>query len=234
MPSSQLRSASLTNYAEVARSLGLDPFAQLRAAGLDVQCLSNPDLKIPVLRVHALLESSAHAAGVEDFGLRMAMSRRLSNLGLIALAAREEPTVRDALHCLQRTMHLHNESLRLVIEEENDVVVLREQILARVQGSSRQGIELPSRGLYRIIRQILGDSWTPRPVHPRPEKRRLSSPRRELRLHPRARSRKWATSSCAPRAPRRSPWRTARAPWSCRSCRSRSGSPRARTRTAAK
>ena len=47
MGSSQIRSASLTNYAEVARAVGLDPFAQLRAAGLDVQCLNNPDLKIP-------------------------------------------------------------------------------------------------------------------------------------------------------------------------------------------
>ena len=34
---------------------------RLRAAGLDVACLNNPDLKIPILRVHALLESSAHA-----------------------------------------------------------------------------------------------------------------------------------------------------------------------------
>lgn len=164
MGSSLIRSASLTNYADVARMLGVDPFAQLRAAGLDVQCLNNPDLKIPVLRVHALLESSAHAAGVEDFGLRMAMSRRLSNLGIIALAAREEPTVRDALHCLQRTMHLHNESLRVDIEEENDIVVLREQILARVQGSMSQGVELAIGVLYRVVKEFMGDSWSPMAV----------------------------------------------------------------------
>ncbi len=164
MESSQIRSASLTNYAEVARALGIDPFAQLRAAGLDAQCLNNPDLKIPVVRVHALLESSAHAAGVEDFGVRMAMSRRLSNLGIIALAAREEATVRDALHCLQRTLHLHNEALRFDIEEANDVVVLREQILARVQGSMRQGVELAIGVLYRIIKEFLGDGWKPMAV----------------------------------------------------------------------
>jgi AraC-like DNA-binding protein len=164
MPFTHVRSAALTNYADVARSLGLDPFAQLRAAGLDVQCLNNPDLKIPVVRVHALLESSAHAAGVDDFGLRMAMSRRLSNLGLIALAAREEPTVRDALRCLQRTMHLHNEALRIDIEEENDVVVLREQILARVHGSMRQGVELAIGVLYLIVKEFLGDTWSPMAV----------------------------------------------------------------------
>lgn len=164
MPISHVRSAALTNYAEVARSLGVDPFAQLRAAGIDIQCLSNPDLKIPVLRVNALLEASAHAAGVDDFGLRMAMSRRLSNLGLIALAAREEPTVRDALRCLQRTMHLHNEALRIDIEEEGDVVVLREQILARVQGSMRQAVELAIGVLFRIVKEFLGNDWSPRAV----------------------------------------------------------------------
>ena len=164
MPVSHIRSASLTNYPEVARSLGLDPYAELRAAGLDLHCLSNPDLKIPIARVIALLESSAHAAGVEDFGLRMAMSRRLSNLGLIALAAREEPTVRDALHCLQRTMHLHNEAIRLEIEETDDVVVLSEQFLARVRGPMRQGVELIVGVLYRVIKEFLGEGWAPKAV----------------------------------------------------------------------
>lgn len=161
MPESHVRSASLTGFAEVARSLGIDPFAQLRAARIDVQCLNNPDLKIPVLRVQSLLESAAHAAGVDDLGLRMAMSRRMSNLGLIALAAREEPTVRDALLCLQRTMHLHNEALRLELEEEGEVAVLRETILARVQGSMRQGVELSIGVLFRFVKDLLGDAWSP-------------------------------------------------------------------------
>jgi AraC-like DNA-binding protein len=164
MPFSHVRSAALTNYAEVARSLGIEPFAQLRAAGLDIQCLSNPDLMIPVSRVNALLESSAHAASVEDFGLRMAMSRRLSNLGLIALAAREEPTVRAAVQCLQRTMHLHNEALRIDIEEENGVAVLREQILARVRGPMRQSVELAIGVLYRVVREFIGNDWSPATV----------------------------------------------------------------------
>lgn len=160
----QVRSASLSGYAEVARSAGIDPFAQLRAAGLDPQCLSNPDLKIPVLRLHALLEASAQAAGIEDFGLRMAMTRRLSNLGLIALAIRDEPTVRAALSCMQRTMHLHNEAIRIEIEEENSVVVIREQFLVNVQGSARQGVELAIAVLYRSIKEFLGSHWSPMAV----------------------------------------------------------------------
>jgi AraC-like DNA-binding protein len=164
MPFVHIRSAALTNYAAVARSLGLDPYRELRAAGLDPRSLADPDLRIPVLRVHALLESSAHAAGVDDFGLRMAMSRRLSNLGLIALAAREEPTVRDAVRCLQRTIHLHNEALRIEIEESGEVAVLREHILARVRGPARQSVELAIGVLYRVLQEFLGESWSPTSV----------------------------------------------------------------------
>ncbi len=164
MPFSHVRSAALTGYAELANALGLDPYAQLRAAKLDVACLSNPDLRIPIAQVHHLLEFSAHAAGVEDFGLRLAASRRLSNLGLIALAARDEPTVRAALLCLQRTMHLHNDALRVDIEESGDVAVIREQILARLHGSMRQGIELAIGVMFRIVREFLGEHWVPKSV----------------------------------------------------------------------
>jgi AraC-like DNA-binding protein len=167
----RVRSAALTNYVDVARSLGIDPYAQLRAAGIDVRCLTHPDLRIPVQRVSTLLESSAHAAGVEDFGLRMALMRRLSNLGLIALAAREQPTVREALLCLQRTLHLHIDAMLFEIEEANDVVVLRERILARVHGSIRQSVELTIAVLYQAIKEFLGDGWAPRTVcfmHGRP------------------------------------------------------------------
>jgi AraC-like DNA-binding protein len=161
VPLSQVRSACLTNYAEVARGLGVEPFAQLRAAGLDASCLSNPDLKIPMVRVQALLESSAAAAGIEDFGLRMAQTRRISNLGLIALAAREEPTVRDALLCLQRTAHLQNEMIRLDVEEANGIAVLRERFLGHMEGGTRQGVELAIGVLYRVVKEFLGTVEAP-------------------------------------------------------------------------
>ena len=160
----QARSAVLTGYAEVARSLGLDPMAQLRAAKLDLSCLSNPDLMVPVQRVKLLLESSALAAGVEDFGLRMASTRRLSNLGLIALAAREEPTLREALLCLQRTMQLHNEAVRLELEEVEGTALVRTGILARFGGPMRQSVEMSVAITFYILRELLGADWRPTSV----------------------------------------------------------------------
>ena len=51
-----VRSASLTHYAEIARSMNVDPMPQLRTVGLDPQCLLQPDLKISVEAVVRLLD----------------------------------------------------------------------------------------------------------------------------------------------------------------------------------
>ena len=73
-----VRSASLINYVEVARSVGLEPNRLLRAEGISSYALLDPDSRIPVDAVGRLLEASAREAGIEDFGLRMAQTRQLS------------------------------------------------------------------------------------------------------------------------------------------------------------
>src|SRR5258708_33467479 len=67
-----IRSASLTHYPELARSVGIDPKAMLKQARLPRHCLERPDLRVAVAGVRRLLEASAEASGVEEFGLRLA------------------------------------------------------------------------------------------------------------------------------------------------------------------
>ena len=50
-----IRSASLTNYVGVARSVGLDPYEMLAAVGLDRSVLLDPDTRIPGEAVRELL-----------------------------------------------------------------------------------------------------------------------------------------------------------------------------------
>ena len=88
-----IRSASLVDYVEVARSVGLDPYKMLARVRLPRSCLRNPDLRISADAVAELLEASATAARVEDFALRLAKRRGLSNLGPLALIVREQPTL---------------------------------------------------------------------------------------------------------------------------------------------
>jgi hypothetical protein len=96
-PANLIRAGNLTGYPELARSLGLDPQRLIRSVGLQRFDLSDADVMIPAAAMMELLERSAAAAGIEDFGLRLAAMRRLAHLGPVGLIVREEPTVRHAI-----------------------------------------------------------------------------------------------------------------------------------------
>lgn len=171
MLSSLVRAASLTHYSEVARAAGLDPSRLLMDAGLSPSVLNEPDLKIPAERVGRLLEVSAARSGLESFGLRMAESRQLSNLGPVGMLIRDQATLRDSLDVLVRYHMLLNGSLSLMIEEAAGVVVIREELTVGAAQPVRQSIELALGVLMRLMRQFLGAAWHPRRVcfaHPAP------------------------------------------------------------------
>jgi AraC-like DNA-binding protein len=157
-----VRSAILTDYLEVARSVGLDPFGMLVSVGLSQRCLQDPDVKVPEDAVRELLEASAAAAGIDDFGLRMAEKRALSNLGPLALLIRDQPTVRQALEAWNQYRKLHTDSVSLRIEESDDEAIVSLVALVDTPAPRRQTAELAVGVLYRTMRMFLGDGWKPR------------------------------------------------------------------------
>jgi len=156
-----IRSACLTSYPEIARSLGLEPLRLLDACGIDRRCLADPDIKLPAGALGRLLEVSAKAAKVEDLGLRLAETRTLSVLGPIGLLMREEATVRDALRSLARYIRLHNEAVYLRLEEFEGQATISVEIRVDRPGPIRQGVELTVGVLYRVLRSLLGPQWRP-------------------------------------------------------------------------
>ncbi len=159
-----IRGASLTHYAEVAQRAGLDPFRMLSEFGLPPRCLKDPELMVPIDAVRRLLEASAERSGVEGFGLLMAEARRLSNLGPLGLLIRDLPTMRLALEALVRYSNRLNEALFLTIEESQEVVVLREELIVGGSGPVRQSTELAIGVAFRMLRAFLGPEWRPRRV----------------------------------------------------------------------
>jgi len=136
------RSASLTNYEQVSRSVGLDPFRMLRLARLPASVLDDPNIMISTDSVGWLLEESARLSGQEAFGLLLAQTRQLSNFGMLALLIREEPTLRAALQSCARYMRLHNAGVELRLEDMGDLVLLH--VGVKMQGHHgvwRQAIE---------------------------------------------------------------------------------------------
>lgn len=162
---SLVRAASLTNYAEVAENSGLNPVRMLLDADLSPRVLIEPDLMIPVDKVGRLLQNSVRLSGNESFGLCMASSRLLSNLGPVGLLIRDQPTLRDSLNILVRHQALLNSSLALSIQEEGNYVIIREILLAGDAGdSTRQRVELALGVMVQVIRQLIGRDWQPRRV----------------------------------------------------------------------
>src|SRR4249919_3607995 len=148
------RSASLTDYEPIARSVGLDPFRMLRTARLPAKVLDDPNLMISADSVGWLLENSAALSGQEAFGLLLAETRSLANLGLLALAIREEPTLRAALQSFARYMRLHNAGVQLRVDDAGDVVLLHVGVNMQGHGVRRQSIEQSTAIGLRTLRML--------------------------------------------------------------------------------
>jgi AraC-like DNA-binding protein len=156
-----IRAAALTNYFEVAEHLGLNPLPLLRQVHLSRELVANPEQRIPLTAVVALLEASADASGCITFGLRMAESRQLSHFGAVSLLLAQQPTLRHALEAVIQYRHLLNESLAMHLEEVGNVVVIREELVDDAPLQSRQGIELALGVLFRLGSALLGPNWRP-------------------------------------------------------------------------
>lgn len=162
--SALVRGASLNQFAEIATACGLDARALVREAGLPLRCLEEADLKVPAAAVGRLLELASRRGHEPAFGLRMAQSRRLSNLGPLALLVRDEPSLRQVLEALMRHIHLHNEALVLHVEQVGNLVSIRAELAHEGGEPLRQATELVVAVTYRVLSIFLGASWQPRLV----------------------------------------------------------------------
>jgi AraC-like DNA-binding protein len=158
------RSASLTGFAELARALGLDPIRLAAAAEVPTRALDEPDLQIPIEGVARLLNVAAARSGREDFGLRLAENRRLSNLGPVGLIARDQPSLREALEVMAQYQWLHNDAVSLRLDEMDDIAVARLDFAAGGRPVSRQAADLSVGVLCVNIRGLVGGQWRPQAV----------------------------------------------------------------------
>ena len=159
-----IRSAVLSNYDEVARSVGLDPYRMISEFRLPPASLNDPDVKVPVGAVGRLLEESAARSGKLDFGLRLANKRTVANLGALALLVREQPTIRKALDVMAGYIFLHGESLLLNMKEQDGEVKLSLAFDVDRPVPIRQGVELGVGFLHRSLQQLFRERWKPQTV----------------------------------------------------------------------
>ena len=144
------RAATLTNYLDIARQLGLNTPNLLSQAGLSASILDVPNQRIPVSTIVNLLELSARTGNCQSLGLRMAEHRQLSDFGEVSLLLSYQPNLREALQVIVQYIHLFNNALAIFIEEAGKAVIIREEIITDAPMPSRQATELAVGVMYRF------------------------------------------------------------------------------------
>ena len=177
------RTAGLTGFLDLCQEVGLDAYALASAVGLPPTVLTDPDLRVSVEAMGKMFEAAAAQSGVEDFALRIAERRRISNMGAVGLVIREQPTVRKALQMYARFQWMQNDAYALIIEDYGDNTILR---INGPPWQQRQTAELSLATALKTLRAIMSDAWKPLELwlpHAAPE--RLDTYRRVLGLTPR-------------------------------------------------
>lgn len=159
------RSAALTGFSALVSSYGLDPLVLAREAKVPFRALHETDLKVAASSVLKLMDLAAERAGLDDFGLRLAETRRISNMGPIALLATMQPTLREMLDVLCKYQRLNVEPLSLIREESETVTVLRIEMSVAQWHGARHVVELIVGGLCRYFQAAAGSGWRPKAVH---------------------------------------------------------------------
>ena len=157
------RAVMLTNYTEVARHFGLDPYAMLGRAGLHPSALRDPENWLPAGRILALLEDSARRAGRDDFSVLLGECRTFASLGPVSLLLRHEATLRDIIEAAIEHRRLINELVHIRIRDDGKNVAIEWALVPGLR--STEGINLLATIAYRVLVEGAGCSWQPDCLH---------------------------------------------------------------------
>jgi AraC-like DNA-binding protein len=160
-----VRARSLNGYFQVVRRLGFNPAEALRQAGLDPANLADPEQLVPVAATCQLMEITAISAVCPTLGLQMAEVRQELDFGVLGLLLAHKRTLREVLQAIIQYRHLLNQALAIELESEDDMVVIREEVIADSPLPLRQANELALGVLARTCSALLGAHWKPRAVN---------------------------------------------------------------------
>ncbi len=154
-----VRVAALSGFFPTMQALGVDPAPLLREVGLSPRMFGNTEQMIPARPVIRLLERASEITKCATFGLRMAESRSIANLGATSLLIAHQPTLRAALSALMLYRNRINSTLVLHLDDYGDSVVFREDFSLEQPEPLRQSSDLALGVLARLCKSVLGESW---------------------------------------------------------------------------
>lgn len=137
----------------------------LRNLHIDRADVSRPEGFIACSSFARLLESAAVETGDATFGLRFGAHSNPKNIGALAYAVFNAPTVKAAFETAGRYIHLHNEAAEVAFSEENNLSYFRYRVKNLDFDQPRQFVEYGMAAALNTLRMMVGSQWSPREVH---------------------------------------------------------------------
>ena len=146
----------------------------LARARIAADALARPLHPLPLAGYCELFEQAARHTGMDSFGLRFGLQRGTGALGDLGDLALNSPTLAAALAALCRFFPALQEHSSLSLRRDGPRVALEYQIRDGRIIHRRQDAELTLGVLVAMLRQVLGEAWSPEEVqfeHARPADR---------------------------------------------------------------
>ena len=159
----QMRAVSLSNYLEVAQSVGLDGPRMLRQAGIAPETLDYPDKQLPASAVTGLLDRSAELSGCESFAVMLAETRSFASLGPLSLLLERLPNMRDVIRAAIDFQRHMNDVVEISLEDGGDSCLIRLDLAPGYW--SVQAFDYIMVMAYRVLAAASGNRWKPDCVH---------------------------------------------------------------------
>ena len=147
------------------RAAGADPDRILAELELDRAILSLAEGFIPCSSFARLLEKAAAETEDPAFGLHFGARSNPKNIGALAYAVFNSPTVKAAFETAGRYIHLHNEAAEVAFSEENNLSYFGYRVKNFDFDEPRQFVEYGMAAALNTLRVMVGSQWSPREVH---------------------------------------------------------------------
>ncbi|MEE4023541.1 AraC family transcriptional regulator [Gordonia sp. PKS22-38] len=164
---SVVRGTSLTGFSDEVSTLGAEPSPILRRAGIRPGSIGDFDTFFTYVALIDALESAAAVTGAHDFGRRLARRQGIEILGPVGVAARTTSTVAEALSAFETYLSAYSPAITVQVQElpDTEIAFLEFRLLIADPPPHRQVIELSLGVTLRVLRFLLGTTYSPLTVH---------------------------------------------------------------------
>jgi hypothetical protein len=156
-----VRVGGFRSIVELLANLGHDPEPVLKARGLTLEMLRDPEGVVPLSKVLRLFTASVRASRLPHFGLMAGARNGLSTLGLFGYLAQTAPDVRTGLEDLIGFLFVHDRFARVRLNAEGETAALDYIFDYPTAAGAEHGADFVIAAIAKMVRGLCGEEWGP-------------------------------------------------------------------------